>query len=179
MYHVHLAFSIIALLLVCLAIFVLLRHIEIRKLELANSKREPIRSADGSETLTKKKKHNRKDDVVIALRVFLMILLLVVLMDEDKGSRWITMIIAYLLIVFLSVVFLVKGGEVPQNVRDRKWEYLSLFSFLIFAAGASIAFIGHFALKSKYGKSYFGAARIVAYNEEDDDDVSFDVSFQK
>jgi hypothetical protein len=120
---------------------------------------------------SKNKIHNRKDDVVIALRVFLMIVLLVVLIDEDKGSRWrITIIIAFLLIVFLSVFFLVKGSEVPQqNDRNHKWEYLSLFFFLVFAAGISIAFIRQSTLKSKYGKAYFGAARIVAFNEEDDD----------
>eukprot|EP00545_Synedropsis_sp_CCMP1620_P002853 CAMPEP_0119015678 /NCGR_PEP_ID=MMETSP1176-20130426/11398_1 /TAXON_ID=265551 /ORGANISM="Synedropsis recta cf, Strain CCMP1620" /LENGTH=482 /DNA_ID=CAMNT_0006968989 /DNA_START=80 /DNA_END=1528 /DNA_ORIENTATION=+ len=177
-YHVHLALSIIALLVVCLAIFVLFRHIEIRKLELANS-RQPLTktlNADGTEgpVVQAKKRHNRKDDVVIVLRVFLMIVLLVLLVDEDQGSRWITLVIAYLLVVFLSLIFLAKGTEIPQNVRERKWEYLSLFSFLVFAAGAAIALIGHSALMSQYGKSYFGAARIVAYNdnENDDDDAA-------
>lgn len=163
-YSVYLALSIISLLAVCLFIFVLFRHIEIRKLDLLNQQAEP--SAGG--VMPKKKKHTKKDDIVILLRVLLIIVLLVILVDED--SRWVTIVISYVLVVFLSLLFLAKGTEVPSSVRQRKWEYLALFSLLIFVAGASIAAISYSALMAKYGKSYFGPARITAYNDENDDD---------
>ena len=89
-------------------------------------------------------------------------------MDEDRGTRWVMLVISYLLVTFLSLLFLVKSGNLAPSVRQRKWEYLALFSVLVFAVGAAIALMNYSVLMMKYGKSYFGAARIVGYNEEAD-----------
>jgi len=166
-YKLHLAFAIVSLLVISLFIFVLFRHIEIRKVELQNAKAVP----DEMGVMPKRRKHTKKDDVLIFLRVVLVIVLLGVLIDES--SRWMTILISYILVLILSLLFLAKGTEIPMSVRDRKWEYLALFSLLVFGAGACIAMIGlsALALATKYGTSYYGPARIVGYNQDDDDAV--------
>jgi Ca2+/Na+ antiporter len=161
-YVIHLVFAILFLLAACVCLFVLFRHIEIRKVEQQNVDAEEIAG------IKRKRKHSGKDDMIVLLRVLLIVIFLVILMDEDKGTRWVMLVISYLLVSFLSLLFLAKSGTIAPTVRERKWEYLALFSVLVFAAGAAISLLNYAVLKMKYGKSYFGAARIVGYNEEDD-----------
>ena len=161
-YAVHLTAGILFLLLACLGFFVLFRHIEIRKIEHLNVQDE------GMSPVTKHRRHTSKDDAIVLLRVILVVVFLVILMDEDKGTRLVMVVISYLLVTFLSLLFLAKSGDLAPSVRQRKWEYLALFSVLVFATGAAIALINYSVLMMKYGKSYFGAARIVGYNEEED-----------
>jgi hypothetical protein len=161
-YVIHLVVSILFLLAACVCLFVLFRHIEIRKVEQQNVDAEEIAG------IKRKRRHSGKDDIIVLLRVLLIVIFLVILMDEDKGTRWVMLVISYLLVSFLSLLFLAKSGTIAPTVRERKWEYLALFSVLVFAAGAAISLLNYSVLKMKYGKSYFGAARIVGYNEEDD-----------
>jgi hypothetical protein len=165
-HFLNLCLAIVSLCLICLCIFVLFRHIEIRKIQSENlgAARE---GKYASKTLTK------QDGAIMVLRVLAVLVFLLMFMDEDKGTRWITMIISYVLIVFLSLLFLAKGGALPEALLERKWEYLALFSILVFGAGACISLIAFSALMTKYGNSYFGPARIVGWNddgEEMDDD---------
>lgn len=161
-YVIHLVFAVLFLLVACVCLFVLFRHIEIRKVEQQNVDAEEIAG------IKRKRRHSGKDDMIVLLRVLLIVIFLVILMDEDKGTRWVMLVISYLLVSFLSLLFLAKSGTIAPMVRERKWEYLALFSVLVFAAGAAISLLNYSVLKMKYGKSYFGAARIVGYNEEDD-----------
>jgi glucan phosphoethanolaminetransferase (alkaline phosphatase superfamily) len=164
-YAFHLALSILFLLACCIFLFVLFRHIEIRKIEFQFSDTQSSTSSRLS------RKHSKRDDAIVLLRVLLIVIFLVILMDEDKGTRWIMLVASYVVVTFLSLLFLAKSGNTAPSIRERKWEYLALFSVLVLLTGAAIALVKYSVLMLKYGKEYFGAARIIGYNNESDDDT--------
>jgi phosphoglycerol transferase MdoB-like AlkP superfamily enzyme len=160
----HLALSILFLLVCCICLFVLFRHIEIRKIEFQLS------NAQSSIPSRRTSQHSRRDDAIVLLRVLLVVIFLVIMMDEDQGTRWIMLVASYVVVTFLSVLFLAKSGNIAPSIRERKWEYLALFSVLVLLTGAAIAILKYSVLMLKYGKEYFGAARIIGYNDLENDD---------
>lgn len=161
---ITLTFGVISLLIACLFTFVLFRHIEIRKVEAHNESATPENPP---------RSHTKRDDIMICLRVLAVLVVLLIFMNESQGWRWISIIASYLFIIAISTAILVRGSAMPSLIKERKWEYLALFSILIFWAGAAISTICYAMLKIKLGGSSVVPASIVGYEEyEYDDDVS-------
>jgi len=159
--------------------FVLFRHVEIRKVEAHNQTSTPDNPP---------KSHSKRDDIIICLLVLAVLVCLSIFMNESQGWRWASIIFSYLLIVLISSAVLVRGSSMPSLIKERKWEYLALFSILIFWAGAAISTIAYAVLKMKLGDTSVVPAKIVGYeeyeyndddngeedNEEDDDEDNED-----